>query len=198
MDNIKNHYPYDDILLMYKCGSSAFGIITETSDLDYVVVLKDFKGTDHLQVDDNEYFVFGVKQWISKMEFENHLPLYYMMFNDEVLAFPDNVVVLADEFKDIFNKYKDRDFKLVYKKWLKMNISYFEEYLLRGIFTKTLYHIFRIKDMIEHFKKTGSLSLSISLDVKQLIDEYKSSDDFSKYKNKLLNDFNVIKQELKE
>ena len=198
MENIKKHYSYDNILLMYKCGSSAFGIITEKSDLDYVVVLKDFKGTDHFQVDDNEYFVFGIKQWISKMEFENHLPPYYMMFNDEVLAFPDNVVFLADEFNEVFNKYKDRDFKTVYKKWLKTNISYFEEYLLRGIFTKTLYHIFRIKDMIERFNKTGSLSLSISPEVKQLIDEYKSSDDFSKYKNKLLNDFNVIKQELNE
>lgn len=198
MENIKKQYPYDDILLVYKCGSSAFGIVTDKSDLDYVVVLKEYKGFDHFQVNDNEYFVFGIKQWIAKMEFADNLPPYYTMFNDEILAFPESIVYLADEFKSTVDKYVNRDFKNVYKKWLCTNVEYFEDYLLRNICTKSLYHIFRVKNMIERYKKNGVFSHDMSNETRELINEYKSSDDFSKYKNKLLNDFNVIKQELKK
>ena len=44
MEFIKKTFKKDTILLIYKCGSYAFGTSNELSDEDYIVVLKDFNG----------------------------------------------------------------------------------------------------------------------------------------------------------
>ena len=57
MEFIKNEFIDDEVLLMYRCGSYAFGTSNENSDEDYIVVLKDFKGMTHRNNEKKEYFI---------------------------------------------------------------------------------------------------------------------------------------------
>lgn len=43
-----------------------------------------------------EYFVYGLRVWKSKMEFSDSYDEYNEIFNDEIMAFPDNLVYMSE------------------------------------------------------------------------------------------------------
>ena len=43
-----------------------------------------------------EYFVYGLRTWKSKMEFSDSYDEYNEIFNDEIMAFPDNLVYMSE------------------------------------------------------------------------------------------------------
>lgn len=178
MDFIKQQFRRDEVLLMYKCGSYAFGTSTEASDEDYVVVLKNFKGITHSSNGKKEYFIFGLDDWKEKQDFSEHYDEYFLIFNDEVLAFPESIICVHESIQDLVEKYKN-EFVSKYKLWLKYVVSHFKFYFGIGDVNKSMYHLVRIKHLVENFKTTGVFSLELSKEVSDWIIEFKKS------KNKL-------------
>ena len=178
MDFIKQQFRRDEVLLMYKCGSYAFGTSTEASDEDYVVVLKNFKGITHSSNGKKEYFIFGLDDWKEKQDFSEHYDEYFLIFNDEVLAFPESIIYVHESVQDLVEKYKN-EFASKYKLWLKYVVSHFKFYFGIGDVNKSMYHLVRIKHLVENFKTTGVFSLELSKEVSDWIIEFKKS------KNKL-------------
>lgn len=194
MEFIKRIYRKDTVLLLYRCGSYAFGTSTDKSDEDYVVVLKDFNGLTHLTEGKKEYFIFGLEAWKDKQEFSDDYDEYFEIFNDEVLAFPNSIIYQDECMLELVEKYKN-EFKNKYKTWLKKVISHFDYYLSQGMITKTMYHLIRIKHIIENYNVSGSFSLDLSKEVKSWIEEFKFATDKSIYKKEIEEAFIFIKNE---
>ena len=184
MDFIKQQFRRDEVLLIYKCGSYAFGTSTEISDEDYVVVLKDFKGITHSSNGKKEYFIFGLEEWKEKQEFSDKYDEYYLIFNDEVLAFPESIIYAHESVKELVKKYKN-EFASKYKLWLKNVISHFRFYFGIGDVNKSMYHLVRIKHLVENYKTTGVFSLKLSKEVNDWILEFKKAQNKTTYRQTL-------------
>ena len=184
MDFIKQQFRRDEILLIYKCGSYAFGTSTDVSDEDYVVVLKDFKGITHSSNGKKEYFIFGLEEWKEKQEFIDKYDEYYLIFNDEVLAFPDSIIYAHESIQDLIEKYKN-EFALKYKLWIKNVVSHFKFYFGIGDVNKSMYHLIRIKHIVENYKTTGAFSLDLSKEVHEWILEFKKAQNKAPYRQTL-------------
>ena len=184
MDFIKQQFRKDEVLLIYKCGSYAFGTSTEISDEDYVVVLKDFKGITHSSNGKKEYFIFGLEEWKEKQEFSDKYDEYYLIFNDEVLAFPESIIYAHESVKELVRKYKN-EFASKYKLWLKNVISHFRFYFGIGDVNKSMYHLVRIKHLVENYKTTGVFSLKLSKEVSDWIYEFKKAQNKIPYRQTL-------------
>jgi len=62
---------------------------------------------------------------IEKMEFDEEITPYLKIFNDDILANIDPIV-LDNSFKEVYLKYKNRDFKEYLKPYLEAIIEYYE------------------------------------------------------------------------
>lgn len=197
MEKILKEFRHDKVLLIYKCGSYAFGTCGENSDHDYVVVLRDFNGLSHRSDEEtkSEYFIFGLEFWKDKMEFDDDLAEYYMAFNDEILSFPESIVYLDDEIKPLVEKYK-ADFPSKIKQWLRAVVAYFSRFVLLGGLEKRFYHLVRVKHIIERYKKTGVLSLELSGEIADWIKEYKAATDREVYRKEIYESLNYLKNEV--
>ena len=184
MEIISQAFRKDKVLLLYKCGSYAFGTATEKSDEDYVVVLRDFKGLTHLSHGKKEYFIFGLEDWKAKQEFSDQLDEYFEIFNDEVLAFPYNILNKDESMDDLIEFYKS-NFASNYKKWINKVVSYFRFYYDLGDINKNMYHLLRIRFMVENYLKTGSFSLELSEEVLNKIFNFKASTDKETYRKEI-------------
>mgnify|MGYP000945135285 FL=1 len=49
METIKSLFPGSKLLLLYRCGSKAFGTDNEFSDNDYIAVIDNFKGMTYIK-----------------------------------------------------------------------------------------------------------------------------------------------------
>ncbi len=197
MKNILKEFKHDKVLLIYKCGSYAFGTSNANSDHDYVVVVRDFKGLTHRSDEEtkSEYFIFGLAFWKDKMEYDEDLAEYYMAFNDEVLSLPESIVYIDDEIKPLIEEYK-ADFPNHLKQWLNAVVAYFSRFVFLGDMEKSFYHLIRVKHIIERYKKTGVLSLELSADIAKWIKEYKSATDKEVYRQEIFEALNYLKNEV--
>lgn len=184
MEIISQAFKNDKVLLLYKCGSYAFGTATDKSDEDYVVVLRDFKGLTHLSHGKKEYFIFGLEDWKAKQEFSDQLDEYFEIFNDEVLAFPYNILNKDESMDELVEYYKSK-FTSNYKKWISKAVSYFRFYYDLGDINKNMYHLLRIRHMVDNYLKTGSFSLELSEKVLNKILNFKASTDKEAYRTEI-------------
>ena len=185
MENIKKVFKKDTILLIYRCGSYAFRTTNENSDEDYIVVLKNFNGLSHYEVGKKEYFIFGLDEWIEKQEFSDDYDDYFEIFNDEILAFPNSIIYQDESIKELVDKFKN-EFKEKYKIWIKKVVRYFNSILKLNTVNKQMYHLIRIKHIIENYEKFGSFSLDLSKEVIDWIDTFKKAENKKVYKNTIV------------
>ena len=148
------------ILLAYYGGSTAYQNKTNKSDTDVIVVLDDIQGAQHITNEEKriEYYVFGKKYFIEKMEFDEEVTPHLKIFNDDILAKIDPIV-LDDSFKEIYFKYKNRDFGKYLKPYLEAVIEYYEVFLVDGSLKKNLYHLYRIEEQVQRYLETGEFKI---------------------------------------
>lgn len=195
MEFIKNEFIDDEVLLMYRCGSYAFGTSNENSDEDYIVVLKDFKGMTHRNNGKKEYFIYGLRAWKMKMEFSDFYDEYNEIFNDEIMAFPDNLVYMSETIRPDVKKYISI-FPSKIKIWCKKIYSYYDFLYSNNFIEKNMYHLIRIRSIVERYKATGSFSLELSNEVKEWIARFKTAQDKKLYKNELKAALDYFKKEV--
>lgn len=197
MEFIKELFPNNKILLLYRAGSFAYGVADEESDKDYIVVLKDFRGVLHIPRDEDksEYFIFGKEEWISKMELDDSLSPFLTIFPDEVLA--DSVIHVDASFASTYESFRNRDFTFVFQKYLAKVIAYFETYLNDNILTKNLWHLYRIEEQVAKFASGNNVwTLELSDETKERIHVYKAN--FQTQNINYLNELKGIITYLKE
>lgn len=147
--------PDNKILAIYKVGSSIFGLSNDESDKDYIVIVDGYDGTNVIKEDGYDFFVIGAPYFEKLCRFDDRVMSYFAIWMDNVLLANDNLEYIDEEYQETFNALINIDWKTCFKKWLNRVIDYFRIRLDDIDNSKPLYHLFRIKPLVEHYVKTS-------------------------------------------
>ena len=148
---------------MYFGGSVCYGtFISGKSDYDINVVVDDLKGAFKTNISGTDVFIYGVSSILDRLNPNSPISQYKRSFIDDVLGLPDTLIGLNEEYKDIYEKYKNFDFNKNLKGFLTNFYEYFA-FCFNGEFQvgKKFYHVIRMRGQIENYKKTGVFSLDL-------------------------------------
>ena len=149
---------------MYFGGSVCYGtFISGKSDYDINVVVDDLKGAFKTNISGTDVFIYGVSSILDRLNPNSPISQYKRSFIDDVLGLPDTLIGLNEEYKDIYEEYKNFDFNKNLKGFLTNFYEYFA-FCFNGEFQvgKKFYHVIRMRGQIENYKKTGVFSLDLS------------------------------------
>lgn len=148
---------------MYFGGSVCYGtFISGKSDYDINVVVDDLKGAFKTNISGTDIFIYGVSSILDRLNPNSPISQYKRSFIDDVLGLPDTLIGLNEEYKDIYEEYKNFDFNKNLKGFLTNFYEYFA-FCFNGEFQvgKKFYHVIRMRGQIENYKKTGVFSLDL-------------------------------------
>ena len=148
---------------MYFGGSVCYGtFISGKSDYDINVVVDDLNGAFKTNISGTDVFIYGVSSILDRLNPNSPISQYKRSFIDDVLGLPDTLIGLNEEYKDIYEEYKNFDFNKNLKGFLRNFYEYFA-FCFNGEFQvgKKFYHVIRMRGQIENYKKTGVFSLDL-------------------------------------
>lgn len=148
---------------MYFGGSVCYGtFISGKSDYDINVVVDDLNGAFKTNISGTDVFIYGVSSILDRLNPNSPISQYKRSFIDDVLGLPDTLIGLNEEYKDIYEEYKNFDFNKNLKGFLTNFYEYFA-FCFNGNFQvgKKFYHVIRMRGQIENYKKTGVFSLDL-------------------------------------
>ena len=161
--NIMASLPGLKMAFMYFGGSVCYGtFISGKSDYDINVVVDDLKGAFKTNISGTDVFIYGVSSILDRLNPNSPISQYKRSFIDDVLGLPDTLIGLNEEYKDIYEEYKNFDFNKNLKGFLTNFYEYFA-FCFNGEFQvgKKFYHVIRMRGQIENYKKTGVFSLDL-------------------------------------
>lgn len=161
--SIMSALPGLKMAFMYFGGSVCYGtFISGKSDYDINVVVDDLKGAFKTNISGTDVFIYGVSSILDRLNPNSPISQYKRSFIDDVLGLPDTLIGLNEEYKDIYEKYKNFDFNKNLKGFLTNFYEYFA-FCFNGEFQvgKKFYHVIRMRGQIENYKKTGVFSLDL-------------------------------------
>lgn len=185
-------------LLIYRCGSSIFGLSQNDSDKDYIVITEGSHLTNVLKTDDTDYFVFSKDGFKNALTFENELT-YFLAWLDNILLAPENIVYADEEYKKEFLELIKIDWDKLFPKWLERNIEYFSVRLYTGQREKSLYHLYRLHSLVSHYIETGKFEYYFSEEDKKKAKAFRNDEsDYNKYMDELISIFSYLRNILEE
>lgn len=161
--SIMSALPGLKMAFMYFGGSVCYGtFISGKSDYDINVVVDDLKGAFKTNISGTDVFIYGVNSILDRLNPNSPISQYKRSFIDDVLGLPDTLIGLNEEYKDIYEEYKNFDFNNNLKGFLTNFYEYFA-FCFNGDFQvgKKFYHVIRMRGQIENYKKTGVFSLDL-------------------------------------
>lgn len=161
--SIMSALPGLKMAFMYFGGSVCYGtFISGKSDYDINVVVDDLKGAFKTNISGTDVFIYGVSSILDRLNPNSPISQYKRSFIDDVLGLPDTLIGLNEEYKDIYEMYKNFDFNKNLKGFLTNFYEYFA-FCFNGEFQvgKKFYHVIRMRGQIENYKKTGVFSLDL-------------------------------------
>ena len=161
--SIMSALPGLKMAFMYFGGSVCYGtFISGKSDYDINVVVDDLKGAFKTNISGTDVFIYGVSSILDRLNPNSPISQYKRSFIDDVLGLPDTLIGLNEEYKDIYEEYKNFDFNRNLKGFLTNFYEYFA-FCFNGEFQvgKKFYHVIRMRGQIENYKKTGVFSLDL-------------------------------------
>ena len=161
------------VLALYRCGSYLFGTDGPDSDKDYTAILEDYDSCNIYKVEGADYFIYGMDVFKEALTFKSSHPGFLVMWLDNVLLAEENLIYIDEKFKEEFKKIIDVDWNSVFPVWLKKNLDYFKTWLEIGQHAKLLYHIYRLRSLVSHYRETGKFEAFLSEEDKENIIDYK-------------------------
>lgn len=189
--------PYK-VLLCYKCGSSIYGLSEDESDKDYIVILEGFDNCNVVKTDDSDFFVYGLSYFEKLKKFDRSCLTYFLVWIDNTLQAKENIVYVDESIKDKLDEFLYIDFKKHFKDWLYRVIAYFGIRLENYKEEKSLYHLYRVYDLITHYKETGKFEYYFSDESKELAKDLKTNLNIEKHLPRLKEIFSYLVNLYKE
>jgi hypothetical protein len=158
---IEGVFPYSEILLIYYSGSIAYGINNDYSDKDVTVVLKGFKGNIHLDIGKYDLFVFSIEEYVKRQYFNDSIISYYRQAADDIMSIERTLVYMNPTFQETLDElliYDDKEFMLNH---IAAELEYARMRFEVNTNSKSHYHVFRIRGMVDHYEKTGKYELMV-------------------------------------
>ncbi len=184
---VKGILPNSEILLIYYSGSKAYGLDSEDSDLDVTVVLDNFNGILQLNTGLYDLFVYSKENYIKRQNFDKSIISYYKQAADDVLLAKDNLVYINPSFESEFDKLLAFDDKELIVNHVTAVLDFCRiRYSIKPD-CKSLYHLFRVRGMVEHYQETGKYEYNISNEWKNKMINYKINQEHKDEINGMLN-----------
>jgi hypothetical protein len=161
LSQIEGLFPISKILLVYYGGSIAYGLQDGESDEDITVVLDNFSGNIHLNLDKVDLFVFSRERFIQRQHFDESITSYHRASADNLMSIDSNLIYLDTSFIDELESIKYCDSKEFMLKHLTAQIDYGKMRFEISQNLKSHYHIFRMRGMVDNFDKTGHYNLTV-------------------------------------
>lgn len=192
---IKEVFPNTEILLIYYGGSKAYGLDDNNSDIDLTVVLDGFKGILHLFIGKYDLFVFSKEDFIKRQQFDDSIIAYHRQAADNIMGIDLNEFYLNPKFSDeleVLLQSIDRHF--IYH-FIDAVLIYARSKFEINPTSKTHYHLFRLRGMLEHYDQTGIFNLSVDEPWYSLMLNYKAnykSANAAKYMDEIQNQMDCL------
>ncbi len=195
---IKEMFPKQKIMFAYFCGSIAYHTFDETSDIDVSVIIDDFSGSIHMEADGIDFFAYGIDCYLGKQQLKPEIPNYYKMHIDDVIEIDKNLIYLNREYCEAFNAYKTIDWKNGLGGFLDSFTSFHDSRMEKtGTLSKRLYHVFRIRGMLDHYDESGCFEHIVKEPWKSFMLDYKknwNNPSAGKYRTLICEQLEYIKQ----
>ena len=181
---IKEVFSNTEILLIYYGGSKAYGLDDKNSDTDLTVVLDKFKGILHLFIGKYDLFVFSKEDFIKRQQFDDSIIAYHKQAADNIMGIDLNEFYLNPKFSDeleVLLQSIDRHF--IYH-FIDAVLIYARSKVEINPTSKTHYHLFRLRGMLEYYDRTGVFNLTVDGPWNSMMLDYKAnykSADAAKY-----------------
>jgi hypothetical protein len=158
---IEGVFPNTEILLIYYGGSIAYGLDDNTSDKDVTVVLDGFRGNLHITIGEYDLFVFAKDRFIQRQTFDESIIAYHRAAADNVMSIDRTLIYINPTFQETLDEllvYDDKEFMLNH---IAAELEYGRMRFDVNTNFKSHYHVFRIRGMVDHYKKTGKYELVV-------------------------------------
>lgn len=175
IERVKNVFPQSEIMFIYYCGSIAYGLEDENSDVDVTAVLDNFNGNVHLSLGDLDIFAFGHDVYMKKQEQDSSVALYYRAYMDEILSTKDNLIYLNSRYQNEYERYKNIDFNKILGPFLNSFVVQNEVRLKDQVPYKSQYHILRVRGILDHVDQVGKYELIVEEPWYSQMIEYKKN-----------------------
>jgi hypothetical protein len=173
---IENLFPGQEVMWIYYGGSIAYGTKSDASDTDVIAVLSGLKGIIHAEAGGIDIFAYGYKEFEMRNHQDVAIPLYNRISSDDIVSAKDNLIYLNPNHEVCFNEFVEEKFTNMLPQFLDGFIEYFNLLVNSDKITvKRLYHIVRVRGILERFIETGKYSNSIPKGWKTKIKEIKDS-----------------------
>ena len=161
LNQIQGLFLTSKILLVYYGGSIAYDLQDDESDEDITVVLDNFSGNIHLNLDKVDLFVFSKERFIQRQNFDETITSYHRASADNLMSIYSNIIYLDSSFLDVLEQVRHCDSKEFMLKHLEAQIDYGKMRFEINQNLKSHYHIFRLRGMVDNFDKTGHYNLTV-------------------------------------
>lgn len=173
---IKGMFPQFRLMFAYYCGSKAYGTEDENSDIDVTAVFAGLTGNVHVEAASVDLFVYGEDCFLEKQKLNDTIPLYNLIFIDDVLSIDKNLIYSDPDYIDQLNAYKNIDFKQCLRPFLQNFLTYFSYHLTEYPQpAKRMYHVLRMRGLLDHYDNTGRYELVIEEPWKSRMIKYKGN-----------------------
>ena len=172
---VRETFPNNKVLLIYYCGSVAYGLEDELSDIDVTVVLEDFRGHVHLCLGSLDIFAYGQAIYQKREALDSSIPLYYRASIDDLLSKQDNLIYLNESYRCEYDRYKNVDLTRKLGLFLSSFIELNEMRLSLPDPQKSHYHILRIRGILDHLDRFGKYDLEVNEPWNSMMKEYKKN-----------------------
>lgn len=158
-----------ELMFVYFGGSIAYGLYEEgKSDMDVNIVTPEIHGYLHGTIENVDFFVYGDDHCMKKQNLDKDMPLYYKIYIDEVLALDETLIYLNPRYQERYEEYKNIQMEKKIVPFLKAFIDYHQDIIHHygNLPRKRLYHLIRMREIIENYLKTGIYSIHLSEETK--------------------------------
>lgn len=171
-----NMFPDHEVMFMYYCGSIAYNTVSDNSDVDITVVLFGFKGLIHTSLEGIDIFAYGYEDFCKRQAMDVDIPLYNRLHADDILNSKEHLIYVNPLYEKNYIDLVNADFSASLDKYLDTVIEYYDQIINKDhILVKRVYHILRIRAILDNYIKTGKYTLTLSAEWIKRIDELKEN-----------------------
>ena len=157
---VSDIFTIDSIMFMYYSGSINYGFNDDLSDYDVTAIVNGFKGSVEINLPNLDLLVYGSDCYLDRFNLKEEVPVYQIVKMDDLISLDRNLIYINPLYKDKFLEYRSYSFD--FKTYLKNFLAFQKIRRLNyNMPDKSMYHIFRVKGMIEYYKKWGKLMMIV-------------------------------------
>ncbi len=164
------------VLASYSCGSSIYGLNGRGSDLDVTLIVEGSGVSEIRKIDGVDYFIFSADYFRKVVSYDAGALDAFKVWIDNLTLIGETLTYLDSAFESEFRKMVDVDWDARFRNWLSLNVGYFKSRLEGGCRDKSLYHVYRLRSIVERYERSGVFLSKFAEEDLRLAKDYKENE----------------------